>query len=87
LSQTDKLQQLLSEQGDKQEQIDRVKANLPLPDDPPGQVESSSIDKSVTDAAGVNVKLGTGGSALREPATAGSSVREDGEELKKHTEP
>ncbi|EXJ69411.1 uncharacterized protein A1O5_07447 [Cladophialophora psammophila CBS 110553] len=37
------MKQLLSEQGSKQDQIDRVKANLPLPDPPSEeQVQISS---------------------------------------------
>lgn len=87
-------QQLLSEQESKQEQIDRVQANLPLPDDPMGPDGPVSGDLESADArtvnvgsGGVNVKLGTGGSALREPATAESSARVDGDVYQTNTEP
>lgn len=85
-------QQLLSEQESKQDQIDRVKANLPLPDQPVGgaSADLQSADQRTVNvgSGGVNVKLGTGSaSGLREPATAESSVRVDGEEFKKPTEP
>lgn len=86
-------QQMLAEQESKAEQIDRVKANLPLPDMPVG---GASADLQSADARTVNVgsggenvnpKLGTGGTSLREPATAESSVRVDGDEVKKPTAP
>lgn len=85
-------QQLLAEQENKQETIDRVKANLPLPDQPVGgaSADLQSADGRTVNvgSGGVNVKLGTNSSdGLREPATAESSVRTDGEELKKNTAP
>jgi len=86
------LKQLLSEQESRQETIDRVQANLPLPDQPVG---GASADLQSADArtvnvgsGGVNVKLGTQSSeGLRGPATADSSVRIDGNEFKKATAP
>ena len=76
------LQQVISEQESKQDRIDRVKANLPLPDDPAGPPpESSSMDSRTVNvgSGGVNVKLGTAGEeGLREPATQESSVRQAG---------
>lgn len=85
-------QQLLSEQESKQEQIDRVKANLPLPDQPVGgaSADLQSADQRTVNvgSGGVNVKLGTQSSdGLRGPATAESSARVDGEDLKKPTAP
>lgn len=80
---------MLSEGESKEEQIDRVKAGLPLPDDPPGSADLESADarKVNVGSGGVNVKLGTGGTAIREPATAESSARIDGEQYKVPTEP
>jgi len=80
---------MLSEQESKQDKIDRVKANLPLPDDPPGSADLESADARKTDggSGGVNVKLGTQGGALREPATVESSARVDGQELNTETAP
>jgi len=83
------LQQILGEQESKQDQIDRVKANLPLPEDPPGSADLESADARTVNvgSGGVNVKLGTQGGALREPATVESSARVDGQELHKETAP
>lgn len=79
----------MNEQEPLEEKIDRIKANLPLPDDPPGSADLESADARTVNvgSGGVDVKLGTGGSALREPATAESSARVDGAELGKNTEP
>ncbi|KAK5053354.1 hypothetical protein LTR84_002328 [Exophiala bonariae] len=86
------LKQLLSEQESKQDQIDRVKAGLPLPEQPVGgaSADLQSADQRTVNvgSGGVNVKLGTQSSdGLREPATAESSARVDGEELKRPTAP
>jgi hypothetical protein len=86
------LKQLLAEKENKQETIDRVKADLPLPDQPVGgaSADLQSADGRTVNvgSGGVNVKLGTQSSeGLREPATADSSVRVDGEEFKKATAP
>lgn len=83
-------QQLISEQEPKQETIDRVKANLPLPDQPVGgaqaDLESADARNVNVGSGGVHVKLGTeSSSGLREPATADSSVRTDGKEWKTNT--
>ncbi|EXJ83164.1 hypothetical protein A1O1_06783 [Capronia coronata CBS 617.96] len=91
-SDTSAMKSILSEQESKQEQIDRVKANLPLPDQPVGgaSADLQSADQRTVNvgSGGVNVKLGTeSSSGLREPATAESSVRLDGEEWKKPTAP
>lgn len=83
---------MLSEQESKQDQIDRVKANLPLPDQPVGgaSADLQSADQRTVNvgSGGVDVKLGTeSSSGLREPATADSGARIEGEEWKKPTEP
>lgn len=69
-----------------------MKANLPLPDQPVGgaSADLQSADQRTVNvgSGGVNVKLGTeSSSGLREPATAESSARVDGEEMKKTTAP
>lgn len=84
------MKQVMSEQESKEDQIDRVKAGLPLPDDPPVAADLQSADARTVNvgSGGVNAKLGTGSSSgLREPATAESSVRIDGDEYHKPTEP
>jgi hypothetical protein len=85
-------QSLLSEQESKEAEIDRVKANLPLPEQPVGgaSADLQSADQRTVNvgSGGVNVKLGTHSSdGLRGPATAESSARVDGSEWKKETAP
>lgn len=70
----------MSGQESKEEKIDRVKANLPLPDDPVGgaSADLQSADGRTVDAGsgGVNAKLGTQSSeGLRGPATVESTAR------------
>ena len=89
---TDLAQQILSEQESKEDQIARVKANLPLPDQPVGgaSADLQSADQRTVNVGtgGVDIKLGTqSSSGLREPATADSSARIDGEGWKKPTAP
>lgn len=87
---TDLVQSMLSEQESEADRIDRVKANLPLPEMPEGvsgDLESADARTVNVGSGGVNVKLGTGGSALREPATAESSARVDSDVYKTNTEP
>ncbi|KIX05439.1 uncharacterized protein Z518_06311 [Rhinocladiella mackenziei CBS 650.93] len=86
------MKQLLSEQEPKEAEIGRVKANLPLPEQPVGgaSADLQSADQRTVNvgSGGVNVQLGTGSaSGLREPATANTSVRINGDEWKKETEP
>lgn len=77
----------------KQEKIDRVQANLPLPDQPPVASDFNSADARTVNvgSGGVSSDVSTGRyggneSGLRGPATATSGVRESGEELKKNTQ-
>ncbi|KIW39803.1 hypothetical protein, variant [Exophiala oligosperma] len=86
------MKQILSEQESKEAEIDRVKAGLPLPEQPVGgaSADLQSADQRTVNvgSGGVNVKLGTQSSeGLRVPATAESSVRTDGAEWKKETAP
>jgi len=70
----------------KQDIIEERKANLPLPDDPPTSSDWNSADaRTVNVGAGGqadDISYGLGASSMREPATAGSAVRESGEEWK-----
>ncbi|KAK5453585.1 hypothetical protein LTS15_006771 [Exophiala xenobiotica] len=91
-SDTSAMKSILSEQESKEAEIDRVKANLPLPEQPVGgaSADLQSADQRTVNvgSGGVNVKLGTHSSdGLREPATADSSARIDGSEWKKETAP
>merc|ERR1712093_888115 len=86
-SDTSAMKSILSEQESKEAEIDRVKANLPLPEQPVGGA-SADLRAVNVGSGGVNVKLGTHSSdGLREPATAESSARVDGSEWKKETAP
>ncbi|PLB43478.1 hypothetical protein P170DRAFT_513842 [Aspergillus steynii IBT 23096] len=84
------MKSVLENNNNKQADIDQTKANLPLPEQPPKPSDWNSADQRT-----VNVGSGRtegpvsfeGNSALREPATAGSSVRESGDELHKNTAP
>ncbi|BCR97100.1 uncharacterized protein AKAW2_30419A [Aspergillus luchuensis] len=84
------MKSIIDENTDKQAQIDKTQSNLPLPEDPPRASDWNSMDQRT-------VNVGSGGregpvsgennSALREPATASSSVRVSGEEYHKNTQP
>jgi len=61
----------------KQEKIERAKANLPLPEDPPTAPDWQSADARITGTGSgsisSDVSVGEGSTAgLREPATKGS---------------
>ncbi|CAK4030585.1 Hypothetical predicted protein [Lecanosticta acicola] len=63
----------------KPEIINERQANLPLPDQPPGQSDFSSADsRTVNVGSGGNASnFSYGNDALREPATGDSAVRAD----------
>ena len=67
--------------------ISERQANLPLPDQPPTASDWNSADeRNVNVGAGGRSEdlshAGLGGDTLRQPATAASSVRTDGDALK-----
>lgn len=68
----------------KQEIIDERKANLPLPEQPGAESDFNSADGRATSVG--SGSMSGNNDALREPATADSSVRTDGEEFKTNTE-
>ncbi|KAJ5247462.1 hypothetical protein N7468_002445 [Penicillium chermesinum] len=75
---------------DKNQKVEEVKSNLPLPDQPPVASDWNSSDQRTVNvgSGGISGSVsGEGDSALREPATAESSVRVDGSDLHKNTEP
>lgn len=64
----------------KAEIIAERQANLPLPDQPPGQSDFNSADQrtvNVSSGAQATANFSHGNDSLREPATGGSAVRED----------
>lgn len=75
---------------DKAKIIDECKANLPLPDQPPVASDWNSADQRAVNVGSGGVEAPISGehnSALREPATGGSSARVDGEVMHQLTEP
>ena len=71
----------MSDQESKQDKIDRVQANLPLPDAPPNPPDSNSMDARTVNIGKDKVqgKLGTAqDDGLRGPASQGSDVRQEG---------
>ncbi|KAL1994217.1 hypothetical protein VTN49DRAFT_2886 [Thermomyces lanuginosus] len=84
------MKSIIDSNTDKPAEIDRAKANLPLPEQPPAASDLKSADQRTTGPGSGSVSgpvSGEGNSALREPATASSSVRIDGDEYKTLTEP
>ena len=71
--------------------IEKRRADLPLPEQPPVGSDWNSADARTVNvgSGGVSddVSYGDGSSSLRGPATADSSVRTDGDEWKTHTAP
>jgi hypothetical protein len=73
----------MSGQQSKEELIEERKANLPLPEQPPVASDWNSADARTVNvgSGGVASDISTGDAAssgLREPATQGSGVREEG---------
>lgn len=76
----------------KQDIAEERRANLPLPEDAPAASDFNSADERTVDVGSgrleSDMSSGDASSAgLREPATADSSVRTDGEEWKTNTAP
>ncbi|EEP79725.1 conserved hypothetical protein [Uncinocarpus reesii 1704] len=90
-SDVSQMKSIIDSKTDKQADIDRRKANLPLPDQPQGEsgLVSANMKTTGEGSGAVSSSAGTGeeASALRQPATAESSVRTSGEEMKTHTVP
>ncbi|GAD99814.1 conserved hypothetical protein [Paecilomyces variotii No. 5] len=84
------LKSVIDKNTDKQKEIDEHKANLPLPEQPPKPSDWQSANGNIVGTGSGQFESpvsGEGNSALRGPATAGSSVRMDGDEFKKETQP
>lgn len=80
---TNVLRHIMASERSKNDIIDERQAKLPLPDDPPKASDWNSADaRNVKDGPGAvesGVSTGNGStSGLREPATKGSGVREEG---------
>ncbi|KAL4895841.1 hypothetical protein BDV59DRAFT_173243 [Aspergillus ambiguus] len=84
------MKSVLGKNTNKQEQIDKVQSNLPLPEQPPRASDWNSADQRTVNVGSGGVEgpiSGDRNTALREPATAESSVRRDGGELHQNTAP
>ncbi|KAL2823109.1 hypothetical protein BJX63DRAFT_6833 [Aspergillus granulosus] len=84
------MKSIIDQNTDKKAQIDNVKANLPLPDQPPVASDWNSADQRAVNVGSGGLERpvsGESNSALRGPATASSSVREIGEETHRNTQP
>ena len=70
----------------KADLISERQANLPLPEQPPVASDWNSADATKVNVGSGRVQsdVSYGGDSLRSPATSESSVRADGEELKKN---
>ncbi|KAI9931912.1 hypothetical protein ASPWEDRAFT_493029 [Aspergillus wentii DTO 134E9] len=84
------LKSVIDQNTDKSKEIEEHKSNLPLPEQPPTASDWQSADQRNVNVGSGRVEAplsGDGDTALREPATASSSVRQSGEELHKNTAP
>ncbi|KAL4879369.1 hypothetical protein BJY04DRAFT_193800 [Aspergillus karnatakaensis] len=84
------MKSIIDQNTDKKSQIENVKANLPLPDQPPVASDWNSADQRAVNVGSGGVEgpiSGDNDSALRGPATASSSAREIGEETHRNTQP
>ncbi|CEO59375.1 hypothetical protein PEBR_34502 [Penicillium brasilianum] len=89
-SDVSQMKSIIDQNTDKPKQIDEAKANLPLPDQPPVASDWNSSDQRTVNVGSGGIEgpiSGDNDTALRGPATAGSSARVDGAELHKPTAP
>ncbi|RDW89893.1 uncharacterized protein DSM5745_01668 [Aspergillus mulundensis] len=84
------MKSIIDQNTDKKADIESTKANLPLPDQPPVASDWNSADQRTVNVGSGRFEApisGDNNSALRGPATASSSVREDGSETHRNTQP
>ncbi|KAH8698548.1 hypothetical protein BGW36DRAFT_396303 [Talaromyces proteolyticus] len=84
------MKSIISTNTNKAEEVEQVKSNLPLPDQPPVASDWNSADQRTVNVGSgrfESAQSGDSDSALRAPATAESSVRTDGDEYHTLTEP
>ncbi|KAJ5167081.1 uncharacterized protein N7482_005862 [Penicillium canariense] len=89
-SDVSKMKSIIDTNTDKAQQIDQAKANLPLPEQPPVASDWNSSDQRTVNVGSGRIEgpiSGDNDTALRGPATAGSSARISGEELHRPTAP
>ncbi|KAL4770295.1 hypothetical protein BDW60DRAFT_192927 [Aspergillus nidulans var. acristatus] len=84
------MKSIIDQNTDKKADIEKTKANLPLPDQPPVASDWNSADQRAVNVGSGGIEgpvSGENNSALRGPATASSSAREVGEETHRNTQP
>ncbi|KAJ5883112.1 uncharacterized protein N7473_009998 [Penicillium subrubescens] len=89
-SNVSQMKSMIDQNTDKPKQIDEAKANLPLPDQPPVASDWNSSDQRTVNVGSGGIEgpiSGDNDTALRGPATGGSSARIDGAEMHKTTVP
>ncbi|KAJ5135513.1 uncharacterized protein N7515_004791 [Penicillium bovifimosum] len=86
-SDVSQMKSIIDENTNKSEEIQKVKENLPLPEQPPVASDWNSLDQRATAVGSGRFERPPDDSGLRESATAGSSARIDGEQLHKNTAP
>ncbi|KAI9759508.1 MAG: hypothetical protein M4579_002267 [Chaenotheca gracillima] len=79
----------MSDQKSKADIISDRQSNLPLPEQPPVASDFNSSDERTVNVGSGRIEepISVGKSGLREPATADSSVRTQGDEWKTNTAP
>ncbi|CDM33142.1 hypothetical protein DTO013E5_5673 [Penicillium roqueforti] len=78
---------IIDQNTNKPAEIEKTKANLPLPDQPPVASDFNSLDQRTTNVGSGRFEYPPDNSGLREGAAASSSARIDGKELHKSTAP
>ncbi|KAJ5247979.1 hypothetical protein N7489_002677 [Penicillium chrysogenum] len=86
-SDVSKMKSVVDQNTNKPAEIEKTKANLPLPDQPPVASDFNSFDQRTTDVGSGRFEFPPDNSGLREGAAASSSARVDGEEMHKTTAP
>ncbi|CAG8232966.1 unnamed protein product [Penicillium nalgiovense] len=86
-SDVSKMKSIVDQNTNKPAEIEKTKANLPLPDQPPVASDFNSLDQRTTDVGSGRFEFPPDNSGLREGAAASSSARVDGKEMHKTTAP
>ncbi|KAJ6178554.1 hypothetical protein N7519_009015 [Penicillium mononematosum] len=86
-SDVSKMKSVVDQNTNKPAEIEKTKANLPLPDQPPVASDFNSLDQRTTDVGSGRFEFPPDNSGLREGAAASSSARVDGKEMHKTTAP
>ncbi|EYE99146.1 uncharacterized protein EURHEDRAFT_408400 [Aspergillus ruber CBS 135680] len=89
-SEVSALKSMVNENTNKSKEIENHRSNLPLPEQPPTASDWQSADQRTVNVGSGSREgplSGEYNSALRDPATASSSVRIDGDEWHRSTAP